>query len=109
MGSIRTFSYLDNRNLDRLTDGPGRGKQQQQARSRDDNELRGTFNDFMTSCGRCKPLAFFKFHLFVAHVLILRMNFSRNIIIIILLDKHLHTPKFTNQCVLMRTLILYNC
>ena len=28
VGSIRTFSYLENRNLDSLDDGPGRGKQQ---------------------------------------------------------------------------------
>ena len=29
-GSIRTFSYLDNRNLDQLDDGPGSDNQQQQ-------------------------------------------------------------------------------
>ena len=28
VGSIRAFSYLDNGNLDRLDDGPGRSKQQ---------------------------------------------------------------------------------
>ena len=27
VGSIRAFNYLDNGNLDRLDDGPGRGKQ----------------------------------------------------------------------------------
>ena len=28
VGSICVFSYLDNRNIERLDDGPGRGKQQ---------------------------------------------------------------------------------